>query len=277
MSCADIQNSLVEYLLNELDDAEQTNVEQHLASDCEACHAELHRLSDSMDLLWQSVPNPPLPPLLREQVLAKCLNTPPSSCESKTSAVHTKLANKSPAIVLGEMLLAFAAGVLLMTTLHLTIKQFGDRSVTSQQAAVKQNQVANASRFGTGDTPDALEMSGKPYKQSHFITLHRQSKANELSGQLLWDKLNREIHVYCFGLSTPPAGKQYTLWMVGSQKTVRIVDELKVDAAGECRTVAHWPDGEFQYVQVVLSSSAALDTLSANEVALTSDAIPPGD
>lgn len=276
MSCADIQNSLVEYLLNELDDAKLADVEQHLASDCIDCQTELHRLSDSMYLLWQSVPSPPLPPLLREQVLATCLTSPSSACEQKAVATQAKSTNKSSAKFAGEMLLAFAAGVLLMATMYTATKQSSDKPAYTP-AAFSQRQARDASRFGTDNTPEALEMSGRPYKKSHFVALHRQTKANELSGQLLWDRLNREIHIYCFGLSAPSEGKQYTLWMVGPQKTIRIVDELKVDAAGECRAVAHWPVGEFQYVQVALSPTATLDTLSPSEVTLTSDALPPTD
>lgn len=143
-------------------------------------------------------------------------------------------------------------------------------------AVVAPTTPSNAGSFGTQQTPDSLEMLSPRYKKTQFVSLHRSTKENEISGQLLWDRLNREVHVYCFGLTAPPAGWQYSVWLIGPNQSLRILDELKVDLSGECRAVAPWPLGDFQFIQVALSRHADLDQLSSKEVVLTSNALQSG-
>ncbi len=105
--------------------------------------------------------------------------------------------------------------------------------------------------LGALDTPDSLELSAQRFKKTRFVALHGPAQSSDLKGQLLWDRLSREIHIYCFGLAAPPSGMQYTLWLVGPRQSVRILDELKIDERGECRAIATWPPGHFQYIQVI--------------------------
>lgn len=272
MNCAEIQNSLVEYLLNELSASEKATIEDHLASECAACQSELQELSESIGMLWKALPSHPLPTPQREQIVTACLAKP---CHSKltrnvvTSASSTQ--SKSLTSSWLEPLLALVAGVLVMAALRVaftkpTVSQTG-------VAIVAPSTQTNAGSFGTQQTPDSLEMSAPRYKKTQFVSLHRSTKSHELSGQLLWDRLNREVHVYCFGLTQPQAGCQYTLWLVGPSKTVRILDELKIDPSGECSAVASWPIGNFQFIQVALSRNVELDSLTSSEVILTSDSL----
>ena len=129
MSCLDVQDSLVEYLLGELDSQRRASVEMHLANGCSECRAELQALTESVDVLWQAVPNKQLSEeLQRAIVLRACTATPASEIAEKTT-VASHPASIRPKIIrnpIAQALLAFAAGILFMMYMRPGAKVVGD-------------------------------------------------------------------------------------------------------------------------------------------------------
>ena len=265
MKCANVQESLAEYLLNELDDRDKACVEDHVGA-CPACQAELHKLSEAIAILCSALPGRPVSDTLRHHIQSRC-NSEPSLVDSMALPPASRLESHASA---GEMLWAFAAGILLMAALQIAFATAAIYKASPRVAAAIPRPESSAT-FGANDPKDKLEVMEQRSVRTKFVALHRPTKTDDRNGQLMWDELNREVHVYCFGLPQPPTGMQYTLCLVGKQQTVRIADELKVDAHGACRAVARWPAGEFHSAQVTLSPRSALDTTSKNEVALISD------
>lgn len=262
MNCIDIQDSLVEFLLNELDATERSLVQQHLSSGCRQCNAELHLLTESVELLWKTVPSPDLSVELQKQIVARALDDKPFDSGVEPTIAETRnpfrlalwVRSSAP-----QAIFAFAAGILFMMMMT---------RITSPGKPMLEEDGRSHALMGSQQFPALLEISEKGHPSAHFVALRRQPESHERRGYLLWDKLNREIHLYCFGLERPREGKQYALWLVGPAMEVRVVDRLEVAANGVSKAAVHWPEGDFQFAKVTLESTVELNNRPSDTVEL---------
>ena len=274
MSCIDKQDSLVEYVLGELDAASRGELEQHLATGCNQCAAELRVLTESVDVLWQAVPNRKLSLELQRSIVARaCAVTPASGLavhETPSTLPDSKFVQliRNPIL---QALFAFAAGLLFMVYMNAGANDAG-RELSNRHAALQSGSHVN---LASPQIPATLEISEKKYESTHLVSLRRNLDSNELRGHVLWDTLTREIHIYCYGLQQPPHGTQYALWLIGPGIEVRAAERLEVDSQGVCKAAVHWPEGDFRYAKVTLEPSSKLNSRPSNDVALTSNAIEP--
>lgn len=277
MSCVDIQDSLVEYLLGELDAVQRANVEKHLASECGDCKAEFKALSESVDLLWQAVPNARLSESLQRSIVARACAPMPVQMPAPMPAqmrveMPVQTSNRSQLVrsPIVQAMLAFAAGILCMICLKPSTTDF--EKIAKRNLTTPTESKVN---LASPRIPDSLEMSEKKYESTHLVALRRKPGSDELRGHVLWDTLTREIHIFCFGLQQPPHGTQYALWLIGPGNEVRIVERLEVDSEGVCKAAARWPAGDFRYAKVTLEPSSKFSGKPSDDVHLTSNAIQP--
>lgn len=272
MNCAELQNLLVQYLLNELSDEEHAAVESHLQNGCPACVQEIHELSESMHIVWSALPDRPLPDSLRSHVLEVCLNPnkPTSFKEARHSAVSSEPV-KHP-ILWREALLALAAGILLMATWRIVFPGTSFGKTSSATVVGRTQPLADQLRMQP-PPPASFSRAAEKINQPLLVSLHSSSEVGDLKGQALWDRVNREIHFYCFGLTPTGPGKRYGLYLLSPNRAVQLSAELQVDSRGECRAVVTCPTDDIQYIQIM---SVPIDNSNQSpvpEVVLTSDAI----
>lgn len=274
MSCLDIQDSLIEYLLGDLDAGHRAAIEQHLAHGCQQCNAEVLALAESVDVMWQVVPPHKLSQELQREILARVRMATPVCQPAVREAQKSRPASTRSQLIhhpLAQALLAFAAGVLLMICLGPL--STGKRDLSINHGALKQ--AGAAVNLASPPIPASLAMSEKKYESTHLVSLRKKPGSSELRGHVLWDALAREIHIFCFGLQQPPQGTQYALWLIGPGIEVRAVERLEVDAEGICKAAVHWPEGDFRYAKVTLEPSSRRNNRPSNDVELTSNAIQP--
>jgi hypothetical protein len=252
MSCAGVQDNLVEYLLGELDPQRRIDVEQHLASGCDECQSELQALTESVDVLWQAVPNQVLSAGFQRELVSRALSTNPANDSiepAKQSTFPAAHSNHRTSIAIVQALFAFAAGLLLMMFLQSNRETV--REITATGPSIMQSRASV--NLASPKIPASLEISEKKYENTRLVSLRRKPGSDELKGYVLCDALTREIHLYCFGLQQPPYGTHYVLWLLGPGIEIRAVDRLEVDSGGVCKTAFRWPEEDFRYVKVIAS------------------------
>lgn len=273
MSCSEIQELLIEYVLDELDEVQESQVDQHLAAGCQACQAELQVISESMDQLWRVTPNGNISVDLRREIVARCVaDTLPQGGLPSPQAVRRSEPHRSRlSSSLIQALIAFAAGLVFMMTAQPWVK----KAMPIRESQLERLRPEVAVSLATPPIPSSLELSEKKHESTHLVGLRRQTGSNELRGHVLWDSLTRELHLFCFGLRQPPPGTQYALWLIGPGIEVRAAEKLEVDSGGMCKATVPWPAGEFQFAKVTLESSANARGGPSEQVELTTNAIQP--
>ena len=73
MSCDQIQDSLIAYVLGELPMGETLRVEQHMNSGCTSCNEELIQVSRQLDQVYQAVPTETLSDVEIDQRKTDCV------------------------------------------------------------------------------------------------------------------------------------------------------------------------------------------------------------
>ncbi len=273
MSCVDVQDSLVEYLVGELDPQGRASVEMHLSTGCSQCQAELQALNASVDVLWQALPNNKLSKEFQRAIVARAVSSTPPSQHAARSSVKSQLPFHSLSICgrlfhnpLAQSFIAFAAGILFMIYMKPAARVAG--SLIANRPVI--SMAASSVNLASPRIPASLEMSEKRYERTQLVALRGKPGSSELGGYVLCDALTREIHVFCHGLQQPPSGSQYVLWLNGPGIDFRAVDRLEVDSAGICKAAVRWPEGDFRVVKVTLEISSKLNSKPSNDVELTS-------
>ncbi|MDX1927657.1 MAG: anti-sigma factor [Pirellulaceae bacterium] len=275
MSCLNVQDLLVEYLLNELAPEQRATVEMHLASGCSECQAELHILAESVDALWQTIPNQKLSEELHHEILSKVRAATPDAGKQAAAASAFRMSASAPNWLsrssLVQAFLAFAAGILCMMYVNSRGNVSSDTSVDNAPRV----EVTSRVNLASPQIPASLQMAEKKYESTQLVSLRRRPDSTELPGYVLCDALTREIHIFCYGLQPPPSGMQYVLWLVGSGIETRAIERLDVSADGVCKATVRWPAGDFRYIKVTLEKSSQRNAKPSNDVALTSNTFEP--
>jgi hypothetical protein len=234
----------------------------------------MQALTESVDFLWQAVPNNLLSEDLQREIVARACAVTPVNNVAEPALITSYPASKPARHItstFAQALLAFAAGLLFMMCIKSGAKFSSDMSFNRPPNA---QAVANVN-LASPRIPASLEMSGKRYESTQLVSLQRKPGVSELRGHVLCDALTREIHVYCFGLQQPSEGTQYVLWLLGPGIAFRAVDRLEVDSDEVCKAAVHWPEGDFRFAKVTLEKSSQLSGMPSNDVELTSNAFEP--
>ena len=271
MNCTEIQNELVAFVLGDLNPTDRASVERHLAGGCNECLSQLKEIKESVELLWQSAPNERLTDDRQRQILARALEVSPAAETIRlASGDLTSAARKASRLsyLPIQSLIAFAAGLLLSVAFHSMAGNHAEQLTGEGMRDPRSDVVSLASP----KIASKLETTEQARESTHLVSLRKRAGSSELRGFVLWDSLSSEVHLYCFGLKQPETGSQYSLWLIGPAVEVRTVDRLDVDAAGNCKAVVHWPDGEFNFARVTVEPSSTMSSKPSENVELTSNA-----
>lgn len=283
MNCTKIQNELVAFVLDELNSADRASVERHLANGCSECILQLKEIRESIELLWQAVPNGSLTDDLQREILARAVAVAPEAETIQLVSGNLVSGNlASGKLAIGEKqvswfsylpiqsLVAFAAGLLISVAFHSLAG--GPAEQLNTQA--KRDRDSEVVSLASPKVASKLEMSERKRESTHLVSLRKRADSSELRGYVLWDSLASEVHLYCFGLQQLQTGWQYSLWLIGPSVEVRAVDRLDVDEHGNCQAVVHWPVGEFNFARVTIEPSSTMNSRPSENVELTSNAFP---
>lgn len=278
MNCTEIENELVAFVLDELNSADRASVERHLASGCSECILQLKEIRESVELLWQAVPNGSLTDDLQREILARALEVAPEAETIRLASSNWASGNLVSAekqvswfsYLPIQSLVAFAAGLMISVAFHSLAS--GPAEQLNTQA--KRDRDSEVVSLASPKVASKLEMSERKRESTHLVSLRKRADSSELRGYVLWDSLASEVHLYCFGLQQLKTGWQYSLWLIGPSVEVRAVERLDVDAHGNCQAVVHWPVGEFNFARVTIEPSSTMNSRPSENVELTSNAFP---
>jgi hypothetical protein len=273
MNCRDIQNELVAFVLNELNLDDQANIERHLASGCSECNLQLTSIRESVELLWQAVPNRRLADDFQRDILARAVAVELPAETTKIATVNLDNADRKVWLLSKlplQSLVAFAAGLLFSFVFN---SMAGDRA-NETAVDTNGNRASEVVSLASPQIPSNLEMTERQHESAHLVSLRNRAGSRELRGFVLWDSLASEIHVYCFGLKQPQMGTQYSLWLIGPSVEIRAAERLDIDANGNCKAVVQWPVGEFRFARVTVEPSSSMNNRPSENVELTSNVLP---
>ena len=193
MSCEQIQDELVAFVLDDLPLGECRRVQQHLDSGCHACNEELKQVREQLDCVFDMVPDNRLTDLevdqIHQQVLAKH-----NANERLVAPIRTGL---SAPIAYAA---SFAAGLLLAVIAY----QFADQAPSSEPRIAERNESKTNSEANVDGTPFPIVEDEIPdFFQNHsdivFTAFEIESESastHRIRSMLLYDAISKELHYF---------------------------------------------------------------------------------
>ena len=270
MNCDDVQNLLVEYLLDELSDDKRFVIAMHMKRGCARCLDFEREILDGMDGLFTAIPEDPISPEHRSQILARATSvTPYSPIRTASSSTFNHSAEFHVWTSALPYLLAFAAGVLLMATV------FPFRSANSSAGNVpdpKLSSLSNSFAVDPATIPSDSEISVGNHKNTLMVSMERSNKSSEIEGRIVWDNLSHEVHFFGNGVAPSPPGMRYVMWLTDQYDQPLASKELTLDEKGRCKATIVTSMLDVRYVFITLESKLAGITQPSSNVQLSLDA-----
>ncbi|MEZ6137416.1 MAG: anti-sigma factor [Pirellulaceae bacterium] len=264
MKCAEVQDILVEFVLDELDATERQEVQQHLASNCECCQQHLAELVEGVGLLFEIAPTAELRADRAAAILSR----------ARASQAAAPLGRDW--LTLPASLLALAAGLFIAATIWPATPIGGGGSTSVRQESAKRaNEVGEgtpSSEHRLGDFQDLarrLHLPSQTSYQTTFVASRAMPGSTGLQGLVICDLLARELHFFGRSFPPAPAGRDYVLWIGGISVPAQPLATLTVGVDGNCRSVVPLPDGDFEGVFVTLEPSGDPPSKPSGDAQLT--------
>ena len=275
MNCNQVNELLVEYLLNELNEETKSAIDRHLQNGCPQCIAEEREVLVGIDYLLSAIPYDDLSNEQRIAILASTkipsrilLNGMDSYTVNALPESPVRLRPNSFPIV--AYFVAFAAGILLMMTIspiHL------DRKASVKDSQVNSSSQASAFAVAPSTIPQDSEMSGEKHSKKLLVSMRRADNRSKMEGRILWDALSNEVHFFGSGIERPQIGMQYVFWLIGDENRPPLAKELKFDPSGKCKVTAANPFGKIRFVLITLEATVGRIDRPSENIELTLDAI----
>ncbi len=275
MKCDEVQAVLVEYLLKEVDEKTRAHIALHLERGCDRCRDLERELAEAIDGLWTAVPEVPITPQHRLEILAGGLSTAPNlrlHTEAIGNANHFASSKTRFSSSFGALpyLLAFAGGILLMAfcipprSIHPSIEKIADTpaSVPSDSFAVNPATI-----------PVDSELSAAKQSKTILIAMEKANEASKMTGQIVWDNLNHEVHFFGSGIDSPSPGMGYVIWLTDKKHLPLASKKLTVDERGRCKATVVSSNFDVGYVFITLESRIASVQEPSTDVLLSLDVI----
>jgi anti-sigma-K factor RskA len=220
------------YAVGALDGEEQTRFETHLAAGCKTCSNTLYDLSAVAAALPQTLPNAPLRPQIREQLMARVRadTVLPVTAASRTPALReVPLQTKRAYSWAWRDLLPWAGGLavaglagIAVWSLHDAHVQLGDQRAAITQIEAKKTQLAaelqrREQELAQERLLTALISSTDTRVASMFGT---EPDAMKAEGWIVWSPSKERGFIVVHFLPELPAGKEYQLWAVAGQEAL---------------------------------------------------------
>ena len=272
MNCKQVQDLLVEFLLNELNEETKSAIDGHLRAGCQHCIAEEREIAEGMDHLLSIVPQTELSTEQRSAILARAIS-PSMHMQLRPKRTFTSNSRLDSAVLVRIVpyALAFAAGVLLMMSISQLIK--GGTPPQVVDLGVHSNFQSGTFAVAPSIIPQDSEMSEEKYSKKLLVSMKRTNVRSKKEGCILWDALSNEVHFFGRGIEQPPPGMQYVFWLVGEQNRPLLAKELSLDPTGKCNVTAANPFGKIRFVFITLESKVGQIDRPSEIIELTLDAV----
>jgi anti-sigma-K factor RskA len=203
-----------------LDDQERVRFEAHLAAGCERCEEELRQCVDAATILPRALPNVPVPPSLRSQVMARVALEKQPSLAVRPPVASSMGRRLRPWV--GGVVAAGLVGVLVWG-IHDTRSTVGRQQASierlQQELAQQQALTALISNTDTG-----------------VVGLRGTGAAERADGWVVWSPARKRGYLVVHNLPPLSPGKQYQLWVTSGQQPTS-AGVFDVDAIGHAALV----------------------------------------
>ncbi len=251
MNCERIQDSLVQFLLEELPHSEFTAVKEHLETGCCVCNEQVRELREGMGMLFEAAPKEDLSPEFVHRVMKLAsgdhvqlvVSTPAHSAPKVTGAKLfgigiASMAAGLAAAALGFWLLDNPHGPQLSRSLD-SDRQRDNLLADSPRATGDQGVSSRATALG-----DFLPQSAVPSDaSSQFISARTSTPASNLRANIVVDLYAKQVHFFASGFTPPTPGHDYVLWFSDGQ-TSQPICNLEIDHQGACKAVSSIPSDQ---------------------------------
>ena len=229
-----VQPLLVDYLLGDLGAAERRQVSVHL-DECADCAAELRELEATFQGIGHTVAPVTPPAHLRNRVL-KSLTQQPRGGAAAGSAPPMSL-RRSPALLALAATLAVVFGGLLLFSLQRAERLESDLQRTRAEAAMLSSRIAETS------VQADLAVSILTANDMRRIDLAGQEASRTATARGYWSA-SHGLLIVADQLPTPPPGREYQVWLIGSGSAGPVSAGLLGDAqAGRGMLIVPSPPG----------------------------------
>lgn len=205
------------YALGALEGQEHLEVEQHLASGCSSCAAELEELEMDLELLAESAaPVDPSP--LSWRRLEKELGPSPRAVDLAPAAKGGSRPSRWLWPLAAAVVAALGAGLFDHTRLSSTVASLdGQKRELSQQLQSAELRIGDLERERT---QLARELATVTSPKSRQVVLAGLNSASDASGFAYFDRDSRRARFYAFDLPELPSEKDYQLWVIADGKPI---------------------------------------------------------
>lgn len=243
MSCEELQDQFVSYLLGELSSAEAQAVEAHLSSSCSNCQEELEAIREALELVFAAVPVAKLSHAQLERISQQALRkTSPEFNHRTSGSTQTQFAatisDARLTTRLFQALLAIAAGFFLMVGWQaITIKQ--PRALLSQQEYVPSPD--NATEEKSSSMSGITGLPPGSNESVHYVSLKMRPAQATVHGYCLEDTFSGQTHIVGNINRAPIIGEQFRLTVFADTGETDI--PITVDQSGRFMKVFTTPQG----------------------------------
>ncbi len=271
MNCDQVRESLVEYLLDEVNADTKSAIYLHLRQGCPSCLSNEREIAAGIDVMFHALPDDALTLDQREAILAGATNPTTHlrihSDSSHSLATHAETLTWTPVF---QHLLVFAAGLFLMLCVTSLTKVDHSKS-----AVAKGNSSLTSDSFAVDPStiPKGSELAEERYAKSLLVSMRRANVSSMIEGHILWDALNHEVHFFGSGIADPPSGMNYVLWIMDGDNHVLATHQLSVDSTGRCKATATSRMSNVRFVFITLESKLARFDRPSGNIELSLDSI----
>ncbi len=244
MTCEAYQDLIPQYLLDALADGERDLLRQHLQSGCPRCAGALAEAEAVMNLLPLALPPASPPASLRDTLLSRAAASPAASSNIARGPRPVAM-TRGPAgpvrwrpwgLAAAAAIAAIALGMWGMReSRYATARQ--DEAIGARAVAQRLQIEKSASEASVQDLQRTVEQQQNRIRRLQspdvkVASLEGTPLQSRAVGRIFLDPRTLLIHFAVTGLSPPPPGKTYELWVVTPDQKKLPVGTFDVNADG---------------------------------------------
>jgi hypothetical protein len=237
-NCHERREPIFLYAAGVLEEAERSELEEHLASGCPRCNEALEEEREGLATLALSLAPVVPPPRVRERLLARVREQAFAGARN-----GARPAPRLPRLALrGPRLGVLAAALFAVAALGLGIAWWGELRPADEAGATTaleldslREQLADQDHE-LAELEARVETAGEIAKllgarELEVLELAAAEPGSEAFGRAFWDP---DYRCYFRAEGLPPLanGQSYVLWMIGAEERVHAAGELAPDAHG---------------------------------------------
>jgi len=252
MSCEQVQEHFVPYLLGELPSQESELVEVHLASGCLSCAAEWKLAREALELAFESVPAVQVSAEQQRRIVRQALCSQPPGSSAQPASISASTADEAllydalqPARLF-QSLLSLAAGFFVMLGAQglWSARATSEKNVATQRTAA--GTAAGTATSPLGSPASGWSLPGTPpglmpdaQKAVRFVSLTAQP-THPITGFYLDDRFSGELHVVG-SIHRPPLPAE-SFWLKLILRDASLEVAVTVDEQGRYQCIVPLPN-----------------------------------